>query len=67
MKKKKSEPRDHIVEKIKEMYANYGINISNMSEEEFLRLKEQYNSKPGSLERDLKASAKHSGSLEIIV
>ena len=67
MKKAQDEPKDHIVEKIKEMYTNYGIDISNMSDEEFLRLKEEYNSKPGSLDRDLKESQKHSGSFEVII
>jgi hypothetical protein len=66
-KKAKSEQKDLIVEKIKEMYSNYGIDISDMGDEEFLRLKEQYASKPGSLDDDLKASEKHKGFLDIIV
>jgi hypothetical protein len=61
MKKKNSdEPKDPIIEMLKEMYTNYGIDISNMSEDEFARLKAKYAQKPpGSLRADLEASKQY--------
>jgi len=57
---KKNEPKDDVVEKIKEMYMNYGIDISDMSDEEFLRIKDKYTRRPeGSLDSDLKESRKY--------
>ena len=55
--KRNSEPEDATVKKIKEIYSNYGVDILDMTEDEFLRLKEQYAQKAkGSLKEDLKKS-----------
>jgi hypothetical protein len=59
--------RDVIIEKIKILYSNYGINVSNMGDDEFYRIKEAYISNPEMLEKDLKASRQHYGTLDIIV
>jgi len=58
--KKRNENPDKYIVKIKEMYKNYGIDVSDMSDEEFIRIKEQYLSKlRGDLDQDLEASRKH--------
>jgi len=53
-------PKDAIIEKIKKLYANYDIDIADMSEDEFLRIRDQYIKNPkGSLDADLEISRKH--------
>jgi hypothetical protein len=59
-KSKKSNPEDAIIKKIKQLYSNYGIDISDMSDDEFSRIKDQYlEKKVGALDDDLKASEKY--------
>ena len=57
MKKAPSE-QDSFYKKIEKMYHNYGIDTSNMSEEEFERIKVQYLSSGKSIEQDIKNSEK---------
>jgi len=59
-KPRKSAPEDAMIKKIKQLYFNYGIDISDMSDEEFLRIMNQYlEKKDGALDDDLTASEKH--------
>lgn len=46
------------VKKIRKLYENYGINTSDMSDDELDRLYHQYKEKKGELEKDLKESEK---------
>jgi hypothetical protein len=48
-----------ILEKIKILYHNYGIDTANMTEEEFDRLIEKYSSGGNNLDKDLFESEKH--------
>tara|TARA_R110000824_G_scaffold59797_1_gene160287 strand:+ start:41 stop:271 length:231 start_codon:yes stop_codon:yes gene_type:complete len=58
--KKNKDVKDELIEKIKEMYSNYGIDISNMSDDEFERIKEQYlKRQDSSIDKDLKRSKKY--------
>jgi hypothetical protein len=41
------------------MYRNYGINVSEITDEEIIRVCEHYLSKPKELDRDFKESVKH--------
>lgn len=50
---------EKLIAKIKQMYQNYGIDVSAMEEEEFKRLLEFYNNNPHQLVNDLKKSAVH--------
>jgi len=59
MKKTKE---DKILEKIKKLYANYGIDILVMEEEEFKRVLEFYKNQPDKLSEDLKKSSSHASS-----
>lgn len=58
--KKKTTKIDPDIKKIKKLYENYGINTTDMSEEEFERLVQQYRAQGKSLEKDLKESEKYS-------
>lgn len=53
---------DKILEKIKKLYGNYGIDILVMEEEEFKRVLEFYKSQPEKLVEDLKKSSSHANS-----
>lgn len=56
--KKRGPKYEADIKKIKKMYQNYGLNTSNMSEDELDRLYQSYK-KPGkNLEKDLKESEK---------
>lgn len=57
MKKKKNFEKDEIIRKLEKMYQNYGIDTSNMDEEEWERLKKQYQKKD--LDSDLKKSEEY--------
>lgn len=48
------------IKKLKKMYENYGINTSDMSDEEFDRLYKQYLNSNKNLNEDLKDSEKYS-------
>lgn len=52
------------IRKIKKIYENYGINTTDMSEEELDRLYQQYMSSGKSLDDDLKESEKFSSLFE---
>nr|BDD46174.1 hypothetical protein 11 [bacterium] len=57
---KVEEPEDQVIQKIKKLYSNYGIDISDMTEEEFFRIRAKYLQRPdGDLDRDLEESQKH--------
>lgn len=57
LKKKKSAPeKDALIKKLEKMYQNYGIDISEMDEEEFERLRQSYRERPQELEHDLEKS-----------
>ena len=52
---------DPVVKKIIKMYENYGIDVSNISEEEFDRIKNLYKSTKKDINSDLKNSEKFKG------
>lgn len=52
---------DPIVKKIIKIYENYGMDISNMSEEEFERLRSKYVGNKAQLNQDVKNSEKYRG------
>lgn len=59
----KLSPKEQLgIKKIKKMYQNYGINTSDMDEEELLRLYKDYtsSSKDKDLDADLKKSERYS-------
>jgi hypothetical protein len=56
---KKPTKHDAEIKKLKRMYENYGINTSDMSEEEFERLHKKYKNSGKNLDEDLKASEKY--------
>jgi hypothetical protein len=59
MKIKKKQPeKDALVRKIETMYRNYGLDTSNMSEDEFDRIKRSYQETGKSIDVDIKASEK---------
>jgi hypothetical protein len=59
MKKNKEE---RILDRIKKLYQNYGIDILVMEEEEFKRVLEFYKSNTEKLAEDLKKSSSHANS-----
>jgi hypothetical protein len=58
-KKGRKEETDPVIKKLIKMYGNYGMDISNMSEDEFERLKNLYLHPSKNLDSDLKESEKH--------
>ena len=46
------------VKKLEQMYQNYGIDTSNMSDDEFERLRKMYRRKGRDIDKDLKDSEK---------
>jgi len=52
MLKKDSRPHTKIIEKIKKIYTNFGINIDSMEEEEMARVSEHYTKNKQNLEED---------------
>ena len=58
--KKKATKYDSEIKKLKKLYENYGINTSDMSEEEFERLYNQYVSSGKNINKDLKDSEQYS-------
>jgi hypothetical protein len=54
----KAGKKESIFKKIEKMYENYGMDISNMSEEEFDRLIEMYSGPNHDIDVDLKKSEK---------
>ena len=57
MKKDKEEKK--ILDKIKKLYQNYGIDMASMEEEEIERVYKFYTSNPEKLTEDLKSSGCH--------
>lgn len=55
---------DSIVKKIEKLYQNYGIDITDMSDDEFERLKASYEQKSRNIDKDLKDSEQHNGKFE---
>ena len=55
----KNTKRETIFKKIEKMYENYGMDITNMSEEEFERLIETYLNQHHNIDEDLKKSEKY--------
>ena len=60
MKKNKQDKK--ILDKIKKIYQNFGIDILIMEEEEFQRILEHYSQNPDKLQEDLKKSGIHANS-----
>lgn len=60
-KKNKKQEIGPIIKKIMKMYENYGIDVSNMAEEEFERIKDLYKQSQKDLDADLKKSEKYKG------
>lgn len=52
MSKKDNKPHTKIIEKIKKIYTNFGINIDSMEEEEMARVVEHYTKNKQNLEED---------------
>lgn len=50
--------KDALTKKIEKLYHNYGIDTSNMSEEELGRLKARYSRPDEDINKDLRASEK---------
>lgn len=57
--RKNSPERDTLSRKIEKMYQNYGLDTSNMSEDEFDRMKQSYLDDLGDIDSDLRASEQH--------
>lgn len=57
--KQKTKDKDAFLKKLEKMYHNYGIDTSNMAEDEFDRLRELYSQKGKSIDDDLLASEKY--------
>lgn len=55
-KKKSVTEKDAVIKKLEKMYQNYGIDISEMDEEEFERLRHSYQERSQDLEQDLEKS-----------
>jgi len=51
---------DPFLKKLIRLYKNYGLDISNMSEEEVERIRDRYDRTESSLDIDLKKSEKYS-------
>lgn len=52
---------DILIKKIIKMYKNYGLDVSNMSDEELSRIKKAYIDGDLSIDKDLRSSEKYSG------
>lgn len=52
---------DALTKKIIKMYKNYGLDVSNMSDEEVSRIREKYDKMGTNIDEDLKKSEKYSG------
>lgn len=59
MSKKGQKEKDDLTRKIERLYQNYGIDTSNMEEDELDRLKSSYKKKAKSIDEDLKKSEIH--------
>lgn len=58
-KKKKNQPeKDAITKKIEKLYQNYGIDVSEMDDEEFERLRSSYRNRGKDIDKDLESSEK---------
>jgi len=55
--KQQAKPTSKILEKIKKIYANYGIDFEFMDDEEILRVAKYYSEQRNELESDLAESA----------
>lgn len=64
VKQKRSPKYEATLKKIKRLYENYGIDTSDMAEDELDRLFEQYQSPEKNLDEDLKNSEKFSSMFE---
>jgi hypothetical protein len=62
MKNNKKQKKDDLTKKIEKIYLNYGIDISDIDEDELERLKQKYAQNKKQLEQDLKESEKHKDS-----
>lgn len=51
--------KDALSKKLEKLYRNYGIDISEIEEDELERLKEAYSSGKNSIENDLRDSEQH--------
>lgn len=51
---------DILTKKILKMYKNYGLDVSNMSDEEISRIREKYEKVGSSIDKDLKESERFS-------
>ena len=55
----KQKEKNENCKKIEQLYQNYGIDTSNMTDEEFERLDEMYSKFGRNLDADLRESEKH--------
>jgi len=59
MKRHGAIDRDNLSKKIEKMYRNYGIDTSDMTEDEFSRMKKLYLDGGKSIDKDLKDSEQY--------
>jgi len=59
MKKKLKEEKDALRKKLEKIYKNYGLDTSNMTDDEFERMKEFYGQNGKDIDEDLKESEKY--------
>lgn len=64
MKKKETKDKDDFIKKIEKLYQNYGIDTSNMDEDEFERLRSSYQSRGKNIDLDLEKSEKYKNQFE---
>lgn len=64
MKKKESKNKDEFIRKIERLYQNYGIDTSNMDEDEFERLRSSYQARGKNIDHDLEKSEKYKNQFE---
>jgi hypothetical protein len=56
---KRKRERNNFCKKLEELYHNYGIDTSNMDEEEFQSIYDLYNTTGRDIDQDLRESEKH--------
>lgn len=64
MKKKENKNKDEFIKKIEKLYQNYGIDTSNMDEDEFERLRASYQVHGKNIDNDLEKSEKYKNQFE---
>lgn len=62
--KKETKSKDDFIKKIEKLYQNYGIDTSNMDEDEFERLRSSYKTPGKNIDVDLENSEKYKNQFE---